>query len=133
MVPDETSDLPTTLPEASFLNPNRKVPSEARSLRGLFPVPVFAEFPSYSLSKNADGFLQNPFWLSYCNLRKLKEKSTCARPADPLYYRSTFRRDVRVVDRAALEMPCPSPGPGFESRSLRQMRNDTRCGVIFAF
>ena len=72
MVPDETSDLPTTLPEASFLNPNRKVPSEARSLRGLFPVPVFAEFPSYSLSKNADGFLQNPFWLSYCNLRKLK-------------------------------------------------------------
>ena len=74
MVPDETSDLPTTLPEASFLNPNRKVPSEARSLRGLFPVPVFAEFPSYSLSKNADGFLQNPFWLSYCNLRKLKQK-----------------------------------------------------------
>ena len=73
MVPDETSDLPTTLPEASFLNPNRKVPSEARSLRGLFPVPVFAEFPSYSLSKNADGFLQNPFWLSYCNLRKLKQ------------------------------------------------------------
>ena len=73
MVPDETSDLPTTLPEASFLNPNRKVPSEARSLRGLFPVPVFAEFPSYSLSKNADGFLQNPFWLSYCNLRKLKK------------------------------------------------------------
>lgn len=73
MVPDETSDLPTTLPEASFLNPNRKVPSEARSLRGLFPVPVFAEFPSYSLSKNADGFLQNPFWLSYCNLRKLKD------------------------------------------------------------
>lgn len=72
MVPDETSDLPTTLPEASFLNPNRKVPSEAQSLRGLFPVPVFAEFPSYSLSKNADGFLQNPFWLSYCNLRKLK-------------------------------------------------------------
>ena len=72
MVPDETSDLPTTLPEASFLNPNWKVPSEARSLRGLFPVPVFAEFPSYSLSKNADGFLQNPFWLSYCNLRKLK-------------------------------------------------------------
>lgn len=72
MVPDETSDLPTTLPEAPFLNPNRKVPSEARSLRGLFPVPVFAEFPSYSLSKNADGFLQNPFWLSYCNLRKLK-------------------------------------------------------------
>ena len=74
MVPDETSDLPTTLPEASFLNPNRKVPSEARSLRGLFPVPVFAEFPSYSLSKNADGFLQNPFWLSYCNLRKLKAR-----------------------------------------------------------
>ena len=72
MVPDETSDLPTTLPEASFLNPNRKVPSEARSLRGLFPVPVFAEFPSYSLSKTTDGFLQNPFWLSYCNLRKLK-------------------------------------------------------------
>lgn len=28
-------------------------------------------------------------------------------------------RDVRVVDRAALEMPCPLPGPGFESRSLR--------------
>ena len=77
MVPDETSDLPTTLPEASFLNPNRKVPSEARSLRGLFPVPVFAEFPSYSLSKNADGFLQNPFWLSYCNLRKLKENWVC--------------------------------------------------------
>lgn len=79
MVPDETSDLPTTLPEASFLNPNRKVPSEARSLRGLFPVPVFAEFPSYSLSKNADGFLQNPFWLSYCNLRKLKQnkKRSC--------------------------------------------------------
>ena len=76
MVPDETSDLPTTLPEASFLNPNRKVPSEARSLRGLFPVPVFAEFPSYSLSKNADGFLQNPFWLSYCNLRKLKKSKT---------------------------------------------------------
>lgn len=75
MVPDETSDLPTTLPEASFLNPNRKVPSEARSLRGLFPVPVFAEFPSYSLSKNADGFLQNPFWLSYCNLRKLKQQT----------------------------------------------------------
>ena len=72
MVPDETSDLPTTLPEASFLNPNRKVPSEAQSLRGLFPVPVFAEFPSYSLSKTTDGFLQNPFWLSYCNLRKLK-------------------------------------------------------------
>ena len=76
MVPDETSDLPTTLPEASFLNPNWKVPSEARSLRGLFPVPVFAEFPSYSLSKNADGFLQNPFWLSYCNLRKLKSFSS---------------------------------------------------------
>ncbi len=79
MVPDETSDLPTTLPEASFLNPNRKVPSEARSLRGLFPVPVFAEFPSYSLSKNADGFLQNPFWLSYCNLRKLKAKKNSER------------------------------------------------------
>lgn len=81
MVPDETSDLPTTLPEASFLNPNRKVPSEARSLRGLFLVPVFAEFPSYSLSKNADGFLQNPFWLSYCNLRKLKMtgRITCSK------------------------------------------------------
>lgn len=25
-----------------------------------------------------------------------------------------------MVDRAALEMPCPSPGPGFESRTLRQ-------------
>ena len=86
MVPDETSDLPTTLPEASFLNPNRKVPSEARSLRGLFPVPVFAEFPSYSLSKNADGFLQNPFWLSYCNLRKLKEAGVLSQTgSDPAW------------------------------------------------
>lgn len=25
-----------------------------------------------------------------------------------------------MVDCAALEMPCPLPGPGFESRTLRQ-------------
>ena len=90
MVPDETSDLPTTLPEASFLNPNRKVPSEARSLRGLFPVPVFAEFPSYSLSKNADGFLQNPFWLSYCNLRKLKPSFTLKSPIVTMFQSNFF-------------------------------------------
>ena len=27
-----------------------------------------------------------------------------------------------MVDRAALEMPCPLPGPGFESRTLRQLK-----------
>ena len=32
-------------------------------------------------------------------------------------------RDVRVVDRAALEMPCPLPDPGFESRTLRHRRH----------
>lgn len=108
MVPDETSDLPTTLPEASFLNPNRKVPSEARSLRGLFPVPVFAEFPSYSLSKNADGFLQNPFWLSYCNLRKLKARNKKAWISDDILFHkirgagqsvSRFRGKHRAADR----------------------------------
>ena len=30
-------------------------------------------------------------------------------------------RVVRVVDRAALEMPCPLRDPGFESRTLRQL------------
>ena len=103
MVPDETSDLPTTLPEASFLNPNRKVPSEARSLRGLFPVPVFAEFPSYSLSKNADGFLQNPFWLSYCNLRKLKKFS----PA--------FLKNIPYDPGLSIQYSAPAPG-FFQSR-----------------
>lgn len=111
MVPDETSDLPTTLPEASFLNPNRKVPSEARSLRGLFPVPVFAEFPSYSLSKNADGFLQNPFWLSYCNLRKLKSgRETAILPG--LYSSFLFfiisrtRTQITAIPPQMIPKPC---------------------------
>lgn len=34
-----------------------------------------------------------------------------------------FWRVVRVVDRAALEMPCPLPDPGFESRTLRHRRH----------
>ena len=35
----------------------------------------------------------------------------------------SFWRVVRVVDRAALEMPCPLPDPGFESRTLRHQRH----------
>ena len=31
------------------------------------------------------------------------------------------RRVVRVVECAALEMPCPAMGPGFESLTLRQL------------
>lgn len=107
MVPDETSDLPTTLPEASFLNPNRKVPSEARSLRGLFPVPVFAEFPSYSLSKNADGFLQNPFWLSYCNLRKLKPHDQFTQVVQKAIHQFPGRSNLH------LDVDLLSPAPDF--------------------
>lgn len=35
-----------------------------------------------------------------------------------------------MVDRAALEMPCPLPGPGFESRTLRQ-KNTLPGGRVF--
>lgn len=36
-----------------------------------------------------------------------------------------------MVDRAALEMPCPSPGPGFESRTLRQKVCDSMSTGFF--
>lgn len=35
-----------------------------------------------------------------------------------------------MVDRAALEMPCPERDPGFESLALRQNRKDA-CGRLF--
>lgn len=36
-----------------------------------------------------------------------------------------------MVDRAALEMPCPLPGPGFESRTLRQKACDSISAGFF--
>ena len=47
----------------------------------------------------------------------------------------SFWRVVRVVDRAALEMLCPLPDPGFESRTLRHRRHKLciACDVFFKY
>ncbi len=43
-----------------------------------------------------------------------------------IFYTTTTWRGVRVVDRTALEKPCPARDRGFESLPLRQVLHSTK-------